>query len=228
MSTVAVIPARGGSKRIPGKNLKPFAGKPMLQWSIDAARDSGLFDRIAVSTDDEAIAAAARDGGAEVPFTRPAELSDDHAGLVPVMRHALDALQAADGDPACCILATAPFVRAEDLREGHRLMLETGAPFVVPVTTFPFPVQRALRIDGEGRLEPVHPEHVEARSQDLEERVHDTGQFYWGRAGAWRAEAHPVTAQAAPLRLPRHRVQDIDTPEDWERAERLFQGAGGE
>jgi len=221
---LAVIPARGGSKRIPRKNIKTFCGKPMIAWSIEAALASACFDRIIVSTDDEEIAAVARDWGAEVPFFRPAELSGDHAGTIPVIAHAVQ-WQQTNGkaaDQVCCIYATAPFVHAQDLQTGFQTLLNTGADYAFSVTSFAFPIQRAIRITKEHRVEMFHPEHFHTRSQDLEEAFHDAGQFYWGKADAWLAGKPIFSPDAAPVILPRHRVQDIDTPEDWERAEWMF------
>jgi len=221
---LAVIPARGGSKRIPRKNIRPFCGKPMIAWSIEAARRSGCFDRVVVSTDDEEIAAVARDWGAEIPFMRPAELADDHAGTIPVIAHAIRHLQDRGEPPraVCCIYATAPFVRVPDLQRGSELLDRTDCDYVFSVTTYAFPIQRALRVKENGRVEMFHPEHFDTRSQDLEEAYHDAGQFYWGRAEVWLAGKRIFSPDAMPLILPRHRVQDIDTPEDWERAELTF------
>jgi pseudaminic acid cytidylyltransferase len=221
---VAVIPARGGSKRIPRKNVRLFHGKPMLLWTIEAAAASGCFDRIVVSTDDDEIAAVAVAGGAEVPFRRPPELSDDHATTGAVMQHAT-ALLVGNGAPetsVCCLYATAPFLRADDIRAGLDVLLDSGADFAFSVTSFAYPVQRALRISALDRIEMLQPEMFAVRSQDLEPVFHDAAQFYWGTALAW-LQARPVfLSHAVPVHLPRYRVQDIDTPEDWERAERLF------
>lgn len=221
---LAVIPARGGSKRIPRKNIRPFGGRPMIAWPIGAARESGCFDRIIVSTDDEEIAAVARAHGAEVPFRRPAELSDDHTGTIPVIAHAV-AWQNAEGDPAsevCCIYATAPFVGVADLRRGLSVLRESGADYAFSVTSYAFPIQRAIRLTPGGRVAMFQPEHFATRSQDLEEAWHDAGQFYWGSARAWLQHKPLFGPASAPVPLPRHRVQDIDTPEDWERAEWMF------
>lgn len=221
---LAIIPARGGSKRIPRKNIKPFCGKPMIAWSIEVALESGCFDRIIVSSDDAEIAEVARSFGAEAPFIRPAELSDDHTGTIPVIAHAIGwvSQQIAPLDFACCLYATAPFVRAEDLRRGYDLLQQSGADYAFSVTSYAFPIQRAIRITADQRVEMFNPEHFTTRSQDLEEAFHDAGQFYWGRAAAWLASKPIFSHDAAPVTLPRHRVQDIDTPEDWERAEWLF------
>lgn len=226
---LAVIPARGGSKRIPRKNIRPFCGKPMIAWSIDAARQSGCFDRIIVSTDDEAIAAVARDFCADVPFLRPPELSDDHTGTIPVIAHAIQWQQHHGESPTevCCIYATAPFVRAEDLQRGLDLLKHADCDYAFSVTSYAFPIQRALRIKENGRMEMFQPDHFNTRSQDLEESYHDAGQFYWGNTRAWLAGT-PIFSQAAPVILPRCRVQDIDTPEDWARAEWLFKAMSAE
>lgn len=221
---IAVIPARGGSKRIPRKNIKPFCGKPMIAWSLGAALNSSCFDEVIVSTDDAEIADVARQCGATVPFARPAKLSDDHTGTIPVIRHAIEWFQRQGAAPekVCCIYATAPFVRAEDIRKGLKVLDSTGCDYAFSVTSYAFPIQRALRLTAEGRVEMFHPEHFNTRSQDLEEAYHDAGQFYWGRSGAWLASKPIFSPAAAPVILPRCRVQDIDTPEDWERAEWMF------
>jgi len=221
---LAVIPARGGSKRIPRKNIRSFGGRPMIAWPIQAALESGCFDRVIVSTDDAEIAAVAQAEGAEVPFLRPAELSDDHTATIPVIAHAV-AWQNAHGATAqevCCLYATAPFVRAEYLRRGLEVLRETGASYAFSVTSYAFPIQRAIRITREVRIEMFQPEHFNTRSQDLAEAWHDAGQFYWGRAEAWLSDGPLFGPDSAPVPLPRHRVQDIDTPEDWERAEWMF------
>lgn len=222
---LAVIPARGGSKRIPRKNIREFCGKPIIAWSIEAALESGCFDRVVVSTDDEEIASVAVACGAEAPFLRPAELSDDHTGTGPVVAHAADACALGDDDLACCIYATAPFVTAEDLQRGREVLEQAGAEYAFSVTSYAFPIQRAVRLTGEGRVEMFDPERLETRSQDLEDAWHDAGQFYWGRARAWRAGTPLFSRDAAPVPLPRHRVQDIDTLEDWTRAELMFRAA---
>jgi N-acylneuraminate cytidylyltransferase len=221
---LAVIPARGGSKRIPRKNIKQFGGLPMIAWSIRAAIDSECFDRIIVSTDDAEIADVARAHAAEAPFVRPPELSDDHTGTVPVIAHAIQ-WQADHGTPAnqvCCIYATAPFLQAHDLRRGVELLQSNGPDYAFSVTSYAFPIQRAVRITPDQRVEMFQPDQFNARSQDLEEAWHDAGQFYWGHAAAWLAQKPLFTHQATVVRLPRHRVQDIDTPEDWTRAEWMF------
>lgn len=221
---LAVIPARGGSKRIPRKNIKPFGGLPMIAWSIRAAIQSQCFDRIIVSTDDAEIGEVAKAHGAEVPFIRPPELSDDLTGTIPVIAHAIqwqNALGAA-ASQVCCIYATAPFVQASDLQRGLQVLQSTGADYAFSVTSYAFPIQRAIRITPEQGVQMFQPEHSNTRSQDLEEAWHDAGQFYWGQAKAWLQHKPLFSRDAAPVVLPRHRVQDIDTPEDWECAELMF------
>ena len=221
---LAVIPARGGSKRIPRKNIKPFSGKPIMAWPIEAAIESGCFDRVIVSTDDQEIAETARQSGAETPFVRPAEISDDHATTADVMAHAAE-WQSANGQAAehiCCIYPTAPFVRPQDLREGLARLMQEGCSYVFSAASYAFPIARALRLTQGSRVAMYYPEHQNTRSQDLEDAYHDAGQFYWGTCDAWRMR-HPIfSGQSAALVLPRYRVQDIDTAEDWERAEWMF------
>jgi len=214
MSRVAIIPARGGSKRIPHKNIKPFLGAPMLHWPIAAARAAHLFDRIVVSTDDMEIARCAKAAGAEA-LMRPADLADDVTGVVPVIRHALGAI--AEADTACLIYATAPFLLVRDLRAGREAL--AGAGFSLSVTSFPFPIQRAVMKTPENRLAMAYPEHAQTRSQDLPEAFHDAAMFAWGTRDAWFSDTPLFGPETAPVDIPRHRVQDLDTPEDWTRAE---------
>ncbi len=225
MSIVAIIPARGGSKRIPRKNLRPFCGKPMLAWSIEAARAARVFDSILVSTDDEEIASLAGAHGAEAPFRRPAALSDDHTPTLPVIAHALDWVRRNRGPVsfACCIYATAPFLQPQFLRQGLRLLeSHADAEFAFSVTSYDFTIFRSLKLNSDGRVAMYWPENELKRSQDLPEAWHDAGQFYWGRPQAFAAHQGVFTASSYPVILPRHLVQDIDTPEDWQRAEAMF------
>lgn len=221
---LAVIPARGGSKRIPRKNIKLFGGKPMIAWSIEAAIASECFDRIIVSTDDEEIAQVARNLGADVPFIRPQALSDDHTGTIPVVAHAIEwqNKQGEIASDACCIYATAPFLQPNDIVKGYQVLLSSNADYAFSVTSYAFPIQRAIRITNSQRVQMFQPEHFNTRSQDLEDAWHDAGQFYWGHSSAWLAQQPLFTDAAAPVPMPRYRVQDIDTPEDWERAEWLL------
>lgn len=222
---LAVIPARGGSKRIPRKNIRRFAGRPMIEWAIQAARDSGCFDRIVVSTDDEEVAEVAAAVGAEVPFRRPAALADDLTGTIAVLRHAIGELLPHSGtdDLVCCLYATAPFVQAADLIAGMQALRAPNADFALAVTAFRAPIQRALRLDAAARVSMFDPAHFPRRSQDLEPAFHDAGQFCWGRARAWLAVDNVFTPSCVAITLPSHRVQDIDTPDDWQRAEWMFQ-----
>ncbi|MGY1891073.1 pseudaminic acid cytidylyltransferase [Pseudomonas jessenii] len=229
MSNVAIIPARGGSKRIPRKNLLPFDGVPMIVRSIRTALESGLFDQVVVSTDDGEIADVARAHGAQVPFLRPAELADDFTGTAAVIVHALQQLPAFDY--ACCVYATAPLLQARYLRQGIELLEQhLDKSFAFSVCSFGFPVQRALTLDGQGALSALYPEFRNTRSQDLPEAFQDAGQFYWGRTEAWLRGEVLYSPASLPVILPRHLVQDIDTLEDWKRAEYLYAAlkAGGE
>lgn len=218
---VAIIPARGGSKRIPRKNIKAFCGKPMIAWSIDAARQSGVFDRIIVSTDDEEIADVARHYGAEVPFMRPQILSDDFSGTNAVIKHAVQMLEK-EGDVianACCIYATAPFIQIADILEGYKNITQNeDVLFSFPVCEFPYPIQRAIKKIDNDRLEMFQPENFTSRSQDLEPAYHDVGQFYWGKRDAWLNDLQTFAAYSMPVVIPRKRAIDLDTPEDWELA----------
>jgi N-acylneuraminate cytidylyltransferase len=233
LNNVAIIPARGGSKRIPRKNLKPFAGVPMIARSIRVALESGLFSRVVVSTDDEEIAGLARDCGAQVPFMRPAELADDFTGTAAVIAHALQVLseQGDEFDHACCIYATAPLLQARFLDQGLNLLKQhPHKAFAFSVCDFGFPVQRALTLDAHGALTALYPQYRDTRSQDLSVAYQDAGQFYWGRSDAWRRGEVLYSPSSLPVILPRHLVQDIDTPQDWKRAEYLYAAlkAGGE
>ncbi|TAM54055.1 MAG: pseudaminic acid cytidylyltransferase [Paraburkholderia sp.] len=225
MTRVAIIPARGGSKRIARKNIKPFHGLPIVAYSIRTALATGLFERVIVTTDDEEIARIAREHGGETPFIRPQSLSDDYAGTMEVVQHALAELGKLGVTPefACCIYATAPFLQARYLREGLQLLeAQAGKSFSFSVTTFDFPVQRALLVTADGALDAMYPEYRLVRSQDLDTAWHDAGQFYWGRADAWRRGDTLFSPASLPVALPRHLVQDIDTIEDWQRAQWIY------
>lgn len=221
---VAIIPARGGSKRIPRKNIKMFYGKPMIAYSIETAKNSGLFDKIIVSTDDNEIADVARSYGAEVPFIRPKELSDDHTGTTPVIAHAIGMLEK-EGckiDIACCIYATAPFVQPEFLCAGYEKLMSQKWAYTFSATSYPFPIFRAIQCNRDESVEMFWPEHLATRSQDLPEAYHDAGQFYWGTSEAWLHELPIFASHSSMIVLPRHMVQDIDTLEDWKRAELMY------
>jgi len=221
---IAIIPARGGSKRIPRKNIKDFCGKPMIAWSIEAAKVSGLFDHIIVSTDDAEIAEVSKQWGAEVPFMRPAELSNDYAGTTEVIAHAaqwaLD--QGFDLEAVCCIYATAPFVQVSDLKQGWDALESGDWLYAFTVTDFAAPIFRSFKQTFDGGIEMFFPEHFTTRSQDLPEAFHDAGQFYWGRPSAWIGGLRIFDQHSLPVIIPRWRVQDIDILDDWFRAEIIF------
>jgi len=222
---LALIPARGGSKRIPRKNIRSFRGRPMIAWSIAAAQSAGCFDRILVSTDDEEIAAVAVSHGAEVPFLRPAHLADDQATTQAVVLHAVQwcEQQGLPVDAVCCLYATAPFVQPEDLQQAQqRLQGSRAGSVVFAATSFPFPIQRAIHLDADGYAAMFQPECFSTRSQDLVEAYHDAGQFYWATPETWSSVTN-LFQGARPILLPRWRVQDIDTEEDWCRAELMHQ-----
>ena len=174
-----------------------------------------------MSTDDEEICQIARAEGAEVPFMRPKNLANDYTTTMPVIAHAIDALSVSENDAVCCLYATAPFATPEDIRRGEKILINTGCDYAFTVTSYAFPIQRAMRITSEKKTEMFYPENFGTRSQDLEEAFHDAGQFYWGKTNAW-VSGKKILHAAAPIFLPRHRVQDIVTQEDWERAERMF------
>lgn len=221
-NVVAIIPARSGSKRVASKNIRNFAGKPLLAYSIAAAKASEIFSRIIVSTDSEEIAAIARAHGAETPFLRPPELADDFCPMADVVRHAVNFVeqQGKAVDFSCCIFATAPMVSAEDIRRGYEaLRTDTSFRSALAVTEFEFPIQRALRLNDAQGLEMLHPEHRLTRSQDLEPCYHDAAQFVW--TNNHYDESQPGKG-IKPVFIDRRRVQDIDTPEDWERAEHQY------
>lgn len=228
MSRLAVIPARGGSKRIPRKNIKSFDGKPMIAWSIEAAISSGCFEHIWVSTDDNEIAEVAQSYGAIVPFLRPEQLADDYATTMDVMAHAvkhfIDTIKGEELEAVCCIYATAPFIKKSDIQKGYRTLTDhLDLSYVFSATTYAFPIQRAIKLNDSSRVQMFEPSQFAIRSQDLEEAYHDAGQFYWGRPKPW-LEKEPIFSESSQLIvLPRYRVQDIDTQEDWERAEFLSQ-----
>jgi pseudaminic acid cytidylyltransferase len=220
---VAVIPARGGSKRIPRKNIREFAGKPMIAHSIDCALQSGLFDRIIVSTDDAEISSVAQKLGAEVPFVRPMALANDHAGTTVVVAHAIEWLQS-EGTAAsavCCIYATAPFMRPEDLAEGWRLLQTDRWEYVFAATRFAASVHRSFLQTADGGVEMLFPEQFNTRSQDLPPILHDAAQFYWGKPEAWQKGARVFDRHSTIVSIPPWRVQDIDTEEDWLQAEAM-------
>ena len=214
----AILPARGGSKRIPRKNVRMFHGRPMIYWTITAAVESSAFERIVVSTDDEEIAQVARECGAEIPFMRSAELSDDHTGTREVIIDALERLGAEKDDIAACLYATAPFISPIDLREAVKEIEKNNERFIYSISAFSYPIQRALRIRDDDYTEMMWPEHFSSRSQDLEKAYHDAGQFYIAARKTWETRVDTFKG-GVPVVLDPSRVQDIDTEEDWAAAE---------
>jgi pseudaminic acid cytidylyltransferase len=225
LSALAVIPARGGSKRIPRKNIKPFHGVPLLTRTIALVRGSNVFDRIVVSTDDDEIAAVATAAGADTPFKRPTELANDTAPTLPVIEHAVREMQEGGADPAfvCCVYPAAVLMRETDLALAYRQLREEKLDYVFTAAGYAYPIQRALRERGDGRCEMMWPEHRQTRSQDLEPAFHDAGQFYFGRRDAWLQQRPIFSPESRMLVVPHYRVQDIDTEEDWARAELIFE-----
>jgi hypothetical protein len=219
---IAIIPARGGSKRIPRKNIKAFAGKPMIAYAIEAAQASGLFDHVLVSTDDAEIQSIANSLGAETPFIRPAELANDFIATVPVVAHAIHACDALGWqfENVCCMYPGVPFIEVGDLQGAFAKLTERGADYCFPVTEFPTAIQRALKYSSNGLMAPFYPEHELTRTQDLEAAFYDAGQFYWGTKPAWLTN-NRIHSSGVGYEIPSWRVVDIDTPADWERAERL-------
>jgi len=226
-NAVAIIPARGGSKRILKKNIKDFFGKPLITYSIEVALASNLFEKVIVTTDDEQIAKIAKEYGADVPFIRPAELSDDFTGTQEVINHTIDFLEAQgeNYEYICTIYATAPLLQKEYLVQGYEKLKESDAVNSFSATSMPFPIQRTFKLDTNGRCKMFTPEHYMTRSQDLEEAYQDAGQFYFENRKLAKESTNKVVFSeiSIPILLPRHLVQDIDTLEDWERAEFMYQ-----
>jgi pseudaminic acid cytidylyltransferase len=219
---IAIIPARGGSKRIPRKNIKEFCGKPMIAYAITAAKESGLFEHIVVSTDDEEIATIARTFGAETPFDRPKELANDYTATVPVIAHAIESCLALGWtfDQVCCIYPGVPFIQIDDLKGALTYINNRETDFSFPITEFPSAIQRALKLLSNGKMQPFYSEFAFTRTQDLEPAYYDAGQFYWGKAEAWLTDPK-IHSIGLGYAIPSWRVVDIDTPDDWERAEIL-------
>ncbi len=220
---IAIIPARGGSKRIPRKNAKSFFGVPMIARTIHLTLDSGLFDHVVVSTDDIEIANIARQAGADIPFIRPLDLADDLTPTVPVVAHAVQSCNELGWDVtyACCIYPCVPLLDIKDIAAALNMALVKDADFVYPVTEYAHPVQRAMRRSEIGQMSLYSPQYEMARTQDLEKSFHDAGLFYWGKASAWLAHKKMHTAGLG-MPIPHWRVVDIDNEDDWRRAELLF------
>lgn len=221
---MVLIPARGGSKRIPKKNIKPFAGKPLIAWSIEASRDCGLFDPVFVSTDDESVAKIAREFGATVPFLRPKELSDDYSGTDAVLLHWLQWLEDEGNLPEylCCVYPTAPFLTAQVIQGGYEVLCKRNAHSVLIATTSSGTPWRALKHEADGRVSYQWPEHYSTRSQDFPETFQDANQCYWLNVNSYRKDPRLINENTYPFLIERWDAQDINTLEDWEMAERLF------
>ncbi len=226
-NAVCIIPARGGSKRIPRKNIKIFHGKPLIAYSIEVALASKLFDKIIVSTDDKEIANIAKEYGAEVPFLRPIKLSDDFTGTTDVTNHAIEYLeeQGENYKYICTLYATAPLLQKQYLIKAYEALQKSNAINAFSATTMPFPIQRTFKLTSDGRCEMFTPQHYMSRSQDLEEAYQDAGQFYWTNRELEKISTNKMMFSdiSIPIILPRHLVQDIDTLEDWQRAEYLYE-----
>lgn len=221
---VAVIPARGGSQRIPGKNIRIFAGKPIIAYSIETAINSGLFDRVIVSTDDAKIAGIAEKYGAEIPFLRPPELANHHTGTTETIAHTVNWLRQHDQrdmDAVCCLYATAPFILIDDLKRGWDILNASSWQYVFAATTFASPIFRSFEENESGGIRMFFPDNFSSRSQDLPEALCDAASFYWGRPQAWLDGKRIFSEHSSVVRIPRWRVQDIDTVEDWVMAESM-------
>ena len=220
---ICVIPARAGSRRIPRKNIKEFNGKPIIAYSIEAALKSNCFSQVIVSTDDDEISEVAKKYGAHVPFVRPDELSNDYVGTIPVIKHTIEWMEDNNNyiENVCCLYATAPFIQSKIISKAYQQLKNSSADYCFSVTSFAFPIQRAIRIVQDNKVDMFYPEHFNTRSQDLEEAFHDAGQFYWGKAQAFKDELPLFSEAASPYVLPRYSVQDIDTMEDWITAEAM-------
>ena len=216
---LAIIPARGGSKRIPRKNIKNFNGKPMISWSIELAIESRVFDKIVVSTDDNEIQEIAIKKGAEVPFLRPKDLSDDHTPTAPVVKHVITELNQLGHNykNVCCIYPCAPFIKPDDLKKSLQF-LDKGFDFVYPVIEYTHPIQRAMQKDLDGIMKFIQPSFELSRTQDLDKTFHDAGQFYWGKTLSWLSDKR-MHSSGYGFEVPHWRFIDIDNPDDWQRAE---------
>ena len=224
MKNLAIITARGGSKRIPRKNIRDFLGKPIIAYSIQTAIKSGVFDEVMVSTDDDEIAEIAKKYGAVIPFKRNPETSNDTATTTDVIIEVLNKYKklGINYDYACCIYPTAPFITVNSLKIGLDKMLEDKTEVAIPVVKYSYPIQRALEVDSDGKLSMIYPEHSRSRSQDLTPCYHDAGQFYWFKTSAIKKDMELLKMKASPIIIPETQVQDIDTEEDWVIAEMKY------
>ena len=224
IKNIAIIPARGGSKRLPKKNIKNFLGKPIIAYSIETAIKTNLFDRVIVSTDNPAIAKVAIKYGAEAPFVRPEELSDDFTGTHEVIRHAVKWLENSGEkiDYVCCIYPTAPLIQKKDLLKGFNLIKNGKWELIMAATNFSYPIFRSFKKSPNGGLEMIFPEHYNSRSQDLPKVYHDAGLFYWANPNIWKKNPKGYNEKNSIVEIPNYRVQDIDTFDDWKKAETIY------
>jgi len=222
---LCVIPARGGSKRIPKKNIRNFCGKPIIFYSIKAAIESECFDKIIVSTDSKEISDVAKYFGIEAPFTRPSELADDYTETIPVIKHAIEWFEHKGHfpDSVCCLYPTAPFIQSKTIQSAFNKLLNSKVDYCLTATTFPYPIQRAIRLTENKKISMFYPEFYSTRSQDLVESYHDAGQLYLGKASTWKSKKQLFSDESTAIILPRHLVQDIDNFEDWKRAELMYE-----
>lgn len=222
--SIAIIPARGGSKRIPRKNIKTFNGKPIISYTIETALRSDLFDNVIVSTDDDEIAEYSISLGAKVPFMRPENLSDDFSTTGQVVSHAVEELgnRGIASEYVCCIYATAPFIKDAYLKRAYDMLVSSGKSYVFTVTRSPFSIERGLFLNEQGSISPYMDEHQFTRTQDLREAYYDAGQFYWGKSSSFSNNKPVYTEDSLPLILPRYLAHDIDTEEDWDIAEIMY------
>ena len=221
----AIIPARGGSKRIPKKNIKDFLGKPIIAYSIETAISSKLFDKVIVSTDDQEIKDIAKKYGAEVPFIRPKQFADDFTGTHEVIGHAVKWLEDNGEiiDYACCIYPTAPLIEKDDLIKGFELIKTGKWISVMAATNFSYPIFRSFKNLSDGGLKMIFPKHYNSRSQDLPEVYHDAGLFYWAKPETWKEPSNGYGEKNSIIKIPNYRVQDIDTLDDWKKAEIIYE-----
>ncbi len=222
---LAIIPARGGSKRIKNKNIKLFMKKPIIYWSIKAVKESKLFDKIIVSTDSKKIKKICKKYKVDAPFTRPASISKDNVGTAKVVKHALlwfKKKHKLHFDTVCCVYPASPFITGKIIKKGYNLINKRKKDFVFTVSTFPHPIERALKKNKDGSLGPIWRSNTKKRSQHFKDKYHDIGQIYWGTSEAFIKEKQIFSKNSLPIYVPRYLSHDIDTPEDWKKAELVF------
>lgn len=222
---IAIIPARGGSKRIPKKNIKDFLGKPIIAYSIEMALNTKLFSKVIVSTDDQEIQGVAIKYGAEVPFIRPKEIADDFTGTHEVIGHAVKWLEdnGETMDYVCCIYPTAPLIQKDDLIKGFEIIKTGKWNSIIAATNFSYPIFRSFKNLPDGGLKMIFPEHYNSRSQDFPEVYHDAGLFCWSEPETWKAPPEGYSEKNSIVKIPSYRIQDIDTLDDWKKAEIIYE-----